>query len=719
MSAPFNPWHQALVDEGVLGTPLEKIAMLTKGFESGGDNSAVSNRGARGLMQVMPGTFNDVADPGWDINNEYHNARAGIRYLKQGWKASGGDPKLTGAYYYGGPGGMAKARQGIAVSDPMNPNYPNTIEYGQRLADAYGANGMSTNFPNYMANLQRTMPGIYQQLAGIVQDPQIDPALVQGIAEKRQKNIQMLPLAVGAMLSGDRGIRDFGKEMYTRGEDARNMVAIGDEGYVDPETGKFLNSPVGTEKRALALSLAALDSQDKLAKVGADQEIAMATLENNEWYRKNQVALEKMGVDLRMFKNQMEIMQWLTDPENEFRLRQAGIDPYGFMQSAFGKNAAPSAPDMAAPTGIDPAQQGAPMPAQGAPMPAVAPSGAAPMPAQGAPGASIMAPNATGGLDMATGRMPVPQPGAAVMADGQTPPPSVPATAPDNRPVFKSIPGLKPYGIDPADGLAVGERDGIYFKMNPQRGGYQQIDGPPFKNNDRLKAEADAMSAQRGLNDANAWVEQNAKDPNSPYVNYEHFLKTSPAEAESARKLLDQRRSDIETARQTNVLLEEFKMLNARDQTGGLLETPFPDSTMIQMFSPDSKRMQSISAEIKANSVPKGQGAVSDAERRLFGASVPGLQYEREVNDAIIGMYQLRMRFREDAAKLEQEFFNTYKHTNGMQQVVAEQLEQKYQNDPEYQRLSSMIPNSPVGGSSGAQTAGQPKAKPKFTVLPD
>jgi hypothetical protein len=248
-----NLWEQALIDEGVIGTPLEKIAMLTRGFESGGRSGLVSNRGARGQMQVMPGTFGDVADPGWNIDDPYHNARAGIRYLKQGWEKSGGDPKLTGAFYYGGPGGMAKAKQGIAVSDPMNPNYPNTLQYGQRLASAFaGDSGMNINDPSSL-NVPTDFETIFAELQKHLPKPKIDETLVKGIAEKRQKNISMLPLALGAMLSGDKGIQNLGSQVYSRGEDARNMVEIGDEGFVDPETGEFLESPVGDERRAMSL----------------------------------------------------------------------------------------------------------------------------------------------------------------------------------------------------------------------------------------------------------------------------------------------------------------------------------------------------------------------------------------------------------------------------------------------------------------------------------
>jgi SLT domain-containing protein len=132
--ATKDPFGAALEAEGVTGQ-LADVARSIYQQESGsGKNTKTSNAGAVGGMQIIPSTFSSVADKGWDINDPVHNARAGIRYLKQMDKQSGGDAALTAAGYYGGPGGMEKARRGIAVSDPRNPNAPNTLQYGQQVA---------------------------------------------------------------------------------------------------------------------------------------------------------------------------------------------------------------------------------------------------------------------------------------------------------------------------------------------------------------------------------------------------------------------------------------------------------------------------------------------------------------------------------------------------------------------------------------------------------
>lgn len=129
-----NPFDEALASEGVTGK-LADIARSVYQQESGaGKNTKTSNAGAVGGMQIIPSTFSSVADKGWDINDPTQNARAGIRYLKQLYEQAGGDPALTAAGYYGGPGGLEKARRGVAVSDPRNPNAPTTLQYGQQVA---------------------------------------------------------------------------------------------------------------------------------------------------------------------------------------------------------------------------------------------------------------------------------------------------------------------------------------------------------------------------------------------------------------------------------------------------------------------------------------------------------------------------------------------------------------------------------------------------------
>lgn len=133
-------FEAALQMEGV--TDPAEIAFLKSihGQESGGKaTEKTSNRGAAGPMQVMPATFKAYADSDMDISKPLDNMRVGIRYGREGFTAAKGNPVLAGAYYYGGPGGMKKAAQGVAVSDPENPKAPTTIGYGQSIAQRMAA----------------------------------------------------------------------------------------------------------------------------------------------------------------------------------------------------------------------------------------------------------------------------------------------------------------------------------------------------------------------------------------------------------------------------------------------------------------------------------------------------------------------------------------------------------------------------------------------------
>ncbi|WMI97590.1 transglycosylase SLT domain-containing protein [Pseudomonas chlororaphis subsp. aurantiaca] len=80
-------------------------------YESGGQGSAVSGKGARGVMQLMPGTAREMAD---ELNLEYsehrlttddaYNKRLGVAYLNKLIKRYDGATALAVAAYNAGPG---------------------------------------------------------------------------------------------------------------------------------------------------------------------------------------------------------------------------------------------------------------------------------------------------------------------------------------------------------------------------------------------------------------------------------------------------------------------------------------------------------------------------------------------------------------------------------------------------------------------------------------
>jgi LysM repeat protein len=74
--------------------------------ESGFNNGVVSSANARGVMQVLPGTWTwveqNLAGQALDPNSAIDNVSAGSMYLAQLIRDAGGDESLAAAYYYQG-----------------------------------------------------------------------------------------------------------------------------------------------------------------------------------------------------------------------------------------------------------------------------------------------------------------------------------------------------------------------------------------------------------------------------------------------------------------------------------------------------------------------------------------------------------------------------------------------------------------------------------------
>lgn len=94
---------------GISGNQLDHITMIA---ESGGDPNAVSPKGARGLMQVMPAT---ARDPGFGIRpsngSKADDVRVGREYRRAMQSRYDGDPAKMWAAYNAGPGRVDEALQ--------------------------------------------------------------------------------------------------------------------------------------------------------------------------------------------------------------------------------------------------------------------------------------------------------------------------------------------------------------------------------------------------------------------------------------------------------------------------------------------------------------------------------------------------------------------------------------------------------------------------------
>jgi soluble lytic murein transglycosylase-like protein len=99
---------QIAVQHGVPSSLAAAIAWQESGF----NNAMVSSANARGIMQVMPGTWDwvqsNLAGQRLDPASATDNVRAGSLYLGQLLRETNGDPALAAAGYYQGLGSVRR-----------------------------------------------------------------------------------------------------------------------------------------------------------------------------------------------------------------------------------------------------------------------------------------------------------------------------------------------------------------------------------------------------------------------------------------------------------------------------------------------------------------------------------------------------------------------------------------------------------------------------------
>jgi soluble lytic murein transglycosylase-like protein len=97
--------------------------------ESGGNAKAISRAGARGLMQLMPGTAAQLGVA--DSFSPEQNVHGGARYLRELLERYHGDAIKALAAYNAGPGAVDRYR-GV-------PPYRETQRYVQRIVRQYNS----------------------------------------------------------------------------------------------------------------------------------------------------------------------------------------------------------------------------------------------------------------------------------------------------------------------------------------------------------------------------------------------------------------------------------------------------------------------------------------------------------------------------------------------------------------------------------------------------
>lgn len=135
-------------------------AIRTRGEKS--NNDQISPKGAKGVYQFIPATWNKFADPGTSPTDPDAAATAAARYLSYAMKQYGGNVGAVVAEYNGGP---KAARAYIRTGDPGNKE---TRGYVQRVLGSLGGGSTTVQAaqdpydqaqrPQWMAQAPSPMP---------------------------------------------------------------------------------------------------------------------------------------------------------------------------------------------------------------------------------------------------------------------------------------------------------------------------------------------------------------------------------------------------------------------------------------------------------------------------------------------------------------------------------------------------------------------------------
>lgn len=164
--------------------------------ESGGDQTAVSSKGAVGIMQLEPNTFNSLTPPSGvfqstgqpyltDIHDPNQNMEAGTVYLAQQVNTFGGQYPLALAAYNAGPGAVKKYG-GV-------PPYSETTAYVSKVsALAVSAGSTNVSGQNTQKTINGTGDGVLLQGPGASYQPLANKSISQEQYEGLSPNVVVL-----------------------------------------------------------------------------------------------------------------------------------------------------------------------------------------------------------------------------------------------------------------------------------------------------------------------------------------------------------------------------------------------------------------------------------------------------------------------------------------------------------------------------------------------
>ena len=186
---------------------------------------------------------------------------------------------------------------------------------------------MNTNFPNAMAGIKNRQQG----LAELIPEPEFTPEVAELMSRKSRQDASMLPLAVGAMLSGDKNIRGMGAQLYQAAQQGRNPVMLGDDAIIDPTTGKMVQNPMGDVNRAMQALPQAVNMYTTDQRVQADLIKAREQLNAANGWRALGYQLNKGQLDARNLANQLSYGRLINEQN-----RLAANPEYRYMRQVNG-----------------------------------------------------------------------------------------------------------------------------------------------------------------------------------------------------------------------------------------------------------------------------------------------------------------------------------------------------------------------------------------------